>query len=340
MTKSVLGTTLIIITLVLFYTCKSDKNTQTKKAEQIYEILNQHRLTYDIDRYSDNPIFDRAEQRITGVHECIKNIVRLITDNRPLPMVFVGFPFKSPNHEKKTIGDLPDMAERRSLHYVQEILNNIKSVYTPGARLTIICDGIPFAEFFGVQKNTILCYEQALKQLASDLPDITLYTSDNFIKEYTFSSLDDINTLIDTFSPTTEEFRALNHTLPAIAQKRVELELDHYAGHKLISNKSLDTILVDFLAREKRLQNYIKEKYPPSKFFRLSAHFNADVSQKIGIKLSPTSCITPYHGVCIEESDGSFSLQFKKNINLEHYELITKNINGIPCPSYKRKIKQ
>ena len=325
-----------LLVVATVYINKKQDSGVIDTARQIYNVLDQYRITYDIDARSIDSTFDVTPKPATGVAECIKQIGEFVKQKNPINMILVGFPFKSANHEVKTFGALPDMAERKSLEYLQSILNEIKSVYAPGAKITIFCDGIPFASFFGIPYADVVVYEKSLQKLVSDLPDMKLYTSDDFMKEHNYKPLDDITALIDKYPPTDEAYKASAQPVVGIARKRFALELDHAEGQKLLSQKSLDDVVFGLLAREARLRNYLAEAFPATKFLRLTVHFSADVGKKFGIKVSPDSFITPYHGVCVEELDGVWSIQFKKDVNPGQYKKLVKEINGVDCPYFKR----
>lgn len=325
----------LITTTLVWYVVQSKKNYTKHTAEQIYKQLDSYRITYDIDAHNVGVAPDTKPKPIQGIAECIRHITHLIHNNQPLKLLLVGFPFKSSNHEKKTLGKLPDMAERKSLEYLQELLNNIKKVYPSGADLTIFCDGTPYANFFGISLQDVVAYENALQRLAQDLPNITLHTSTDIMHKHQLKNLAGINTLIDAYPPSDELFKKTMYTTPLIAHKRFALELDHEAGKKILEQQSIDDITVKMLARETRMRNYISEYFPEDSYLRLTVHFSQNVSKKFGIKLSPNADITPYHGILVVE-ENSWTIRLKKDINLNDYQLMTQKINGIDCSYVQR----
>jgi len=333
----VVYTALFVTGALCFYLFKHKKNTVLHKAEQIYNVLDQYRITYDIDARSVDPTHDTTPKPITGTHECVQQIARFVAQEKPINMLVVSFPFKSRNHEKKTVGDLPDMAERKSLEYMQEILEKIKTVYQPGAQLTVFCDGIAFAQFLDISQPMVLAYEKTLKQLGADLPNITFYTSTDFMHDHKLTQLDDINTVIDACDPGNAALQASIKPVVGIARKRFALEFDYHDGEKILAHQTLDEIVFGILQRENRLRTYLSKAFPAEQFLRLTVHFSGDVSKKFGVKLSPDSDITPYHGVLVEDKEpNAWSIQFKKDVDPTKYTLVTKTINGVNCPFFKR----
>jgi hypothetical protein len=296
-------------------------------AREIYQDLTRYGLTYDIDACSVDPAFKKIPQGIKGEEDCIATIAQLIKKKEPLPLLLVAFPFKSPNHAKKTIGALPDMAERKSLEYLQSLLDEIRNVYSPGARLTIFCDGIAFASLFGLSYADILKYETALQALVTDLPDIKLYTSKDLG--------DEALTKFETFSgKAPQEPAPLNET----TRKRLEHEFDYPQGKAFLVSKSLniDALGTLFAHRETALRNFVSVAFPSNRFMRLTAHFTPDISKKFGIRLSSHSCVLPYHGALAEDLDGSWTIRFVSEIPLDRYYLTSKEIHGITCHYFKQ----
>jgi pyoverdine/dityrosine biosynthesis protein Dit1 len=314
-----------------------NKRKEIEIIDAVYSVLNSYRITDDIDKKSMGIPDSGTMLALQGVEQCKKNLHYFIVQKKPLALLLVGFPFKSSNQEKKVIGYLPDMAERKGLEYLAQMLREVKNVYGPGATLMIFCDGIPFAEFFGIAYEHVVAYENALKVIAQDLPGITLYTSEDMMQAHALISPEQIHTYIDTFEPSDQQCHAQFSPIPETPLKRFSFELDHKDGAELIKKSSLEDIVFRLLAREMRLRTFIAKEFSSPEFFRLTVHFSPDISKKFGIRLSPTSWVTPYHGVMIEECDGSWSIQFKKNIDISLYEQRTKIINGMSCYYYARR---
>ena len=298
---------------------------------QIYQVLDHYRITYDIDKHGVDSTADTTPIPAQEVDKCIQNIAYFIAQNRPIAMLMVGFPFKSANEEKKVLGRLPDMAERKSLEYLQGMLNDIKKVYKPGANILIFCDGIPFAEFCGISMDAVINYEKALKALAADLPDISLYTSQDMISHYKLALAEAIIPFVDRYEPSDAQFKQTLKVVPETALKRIALELDYPEGRVLIKKHGLENIVVGLLAREMRLRTFLTTAFPSPDFFRLTVHLSPDVSKKFGVKLSPNSDVTPYHGTLVEEADGSWAIKYKKDIDVSKYIMQDKVVNGVDC---------
>ena len=306
------------------------------QAEHIYAALDKYRITYDIDTCSVDSTCSKTPVPFSGVSDCIDQIVRFVKHKLPINMVIVSFPFKSTNRDKKVIGLLPDMAERRSLEYLHGMLKDIKRVYKPGAELLILCDGMVFASVFGIPSDWVIAYESALRILVSDLPGITLLSSQDFVRKHKLKSVEEIVPFIESFAPSKKP-DTQPEIVPESVSKRVALEFDYPHGQELLKRQPLAASVGLLMHRERALQNYVSKTFAsPEDYLRLSVHFSKNVGKKFGIKLSPTGQVTPYHGVLVEQQDGSWTIMFKKDVPLGQYELTSQNIQGIDCPYYKR----
>lgn len=330
-----IGTLMLGGFFIYLFSVKREQARTKNISSAVYNVLDHYRILYDIDKHSVEPTSDTTPQVAQGTDQCLRNLAYFVTNNLPITMLLVGFPFKSANHEKKTVGPLPDMAERKSLEYLQGIINEMKSIYIPGAKIIIFCDGIFFAEFFDIPFTDVIAYEKALRSLIADLSDISLITSEDMLKTNKLTSLTDINKLIDQYPPSNEQFKAFTKNIPETALKRFALELDYPQGRLLLKKHTLKEIAFRLLARETRLRAYIAKTFPSPEFFRLTVHFSPDLSKKFGIRLSPISDITPYHGVLVQEND-SWSIRLKKDVDKQKYDLRSMVINGVRCWYFKR----
>lgn len=310
----------------------------TTVAESVYHILDSYRVRYDIDKYAVGMLHDTTEQPVVGHEQAIKSIAYFVERGEPLQFILVGFPFKSGNTEKKVLGHLPDMAERRSLEYLQAMLDNIKQAYAPGARIEIFCDGVPFAKILGISIAHVLEYERALKTIAQDLSGITIIGSDEMMQRHGLQSTPDIIAFFDRFSPTDEQVRKdlKEKSLPTVLLQRISDELDYTQGRTLRAKIGLEEIVTQLISREERLRSYIATTFTAPHYIRLSVHFTPDVSKKFGVRLSPASAVTPYHGVMVQDGN-RWEIKAHKDVDKNLYEQTTNEVHGISCGYYTRR---
>ena len=69
-------------------------------------------------------------------------VLEHIRANRTVPLVLPAFPMKSNNRMDKVLGALPDLGEELGLARLANLCADIKVVYSPGAMVIIVTDGI------------------------------------------------------------------------------------------------------------------------------------------------------------------------------------------------------
>ena len=94
--------------------------------------------------YALNKFNDTKERLNAGRPKFVSVIDQFVTAGLPVKMCLPAFPFKSANKIYKVLGDLPDKAEELSLDRLNNMCIRIKEIYSPGAKLTIISDGLVY----------------------------------------------------------------------------------------------------------------------------------------------------------------------------------------------------
>ncbi|KAI5918483.1 putative pyoverdine/dityrosine biosynthesis protein [Camillea tinctor] len=90
-----------------------------------------------------------------------------VVASEPILMCLPAFPFKSPNATSKVLGRLPDKAEEFALAHLNGLCAAIRDIYPPGARLTIVSDGLVYNDLLGVPDRDVWAYGQALRALSA-----------------------------------------------------------------------------------------------------------------------------------------------------------------------------
>jgi hypothetical protein len=89
--------------------------------------------------------FDDADVRFSaGAEKFLSVIGQFVSSGTRVDACLPAFPFKSANKVYKVLGTLPDKAEELALDRLNGMCARIKTVYPPGARVTIISDGITY----------------------------------------------------------------------------------------------------------------------------------------------------------------------------------------------------
>jgi pyoverdine/dityrosine biosynthesis protein Dit1 len=91
-----------------------------------------------------------------------------VNNSRQIKFLMLGYPFKSTNHVHKTLGTLPDLAERVSLEQIARFGQEVAAAYSPGVRLTVLSDGFMFNDIAGENESVVETYHDATLDIASD----------------------------------------------------------------------------------------------------------------------------------------------------------------------------
>jgi hypothetical protein len=102
---------------------------------KILDIIYEHAL---------NKFDDSKERLAAGTSKFLSVIDRFVLADERVETCLPAFPFKSANKVYKVLGSLPDKAEELALQRLNDMCARIKDVYKPGARVTIISDGITY----------------------------------------------------------------------------------------------------------------------------------------------------------------------------------------------------
>jgi hypothetical protein len=94
--------------------------------------------------YALNKFDDSKDRLATGKPYFLSVIQQYVMAEQRVETCLPAFPFKSANKVYKVLGSLPDKAEELALQRLNSMCARIKEVYRPGARVTIISDGITY----------------------------------------------------------------------------------------------------------------------------------------------------------------------------------------------------
>ncbi|KAL2698648.1 hypothetical protein AAEP93_010036 [Penicillium crustosum] len=89
-----------------------------------------------------------------------------VAANRAIPMVLPAFPMKSNNRMDKVLGALPDLGDELGLARLVNLCRDIKAVYSPGAVVVIVTDGICYNDLTGISDEEVWEYGNRLRKIA------------------------------------------------------------------------------------------------------------------------------------------------------------------------------
>ena len=107
----------------------------TETSKKILDIISEYAL---------NKFNDSIERLAAGRPKFLSVIDQFIMAETQVEMCLPAFPFKSANKVEKVFGVLPDKAEELALGRLNTMCIRIGDVYRPGAKLTIISDGLVY----------------------------------------------------------------------------------------------------------------------------------------------------------------------------------------------------
>jgi pyoverdine/dityrosine biosynthesis protein Dit1 len=115
--------------------------------------------------YSLNKFNDSIERLSAGKPKFLQVIDQFVIAGTQVEMALPAFPFKSANKVDKVFGTLPDKAEELALERLNTMCIRIGGVYRPGAKLTIISDGLVYNGLSNTNLTTYLPYFEPLTNI-------------------------------------------------------------------------------------------------------------------------------------------------------------------------------
>lgn len=114
----------------------------TETSNKILDII----LDYALNKFND-----KLEHLAAGRPKFLAVIDQFVVAQTVVEMCLPAFPFKSANKVDKVFGILPDKAEELALERLNGMCIRIRDVHPPGAKLTVISDGLVYNGKFNVQ---------------------------------------------------------------------------------------------------------------------------------------------------------------------------------------------
>jgi hypothetical protein len=102
-----------------------------------------HRILDILDEYC-LPVTSGQCQPLRCVEKFVGQVERFIIADEPIHMVLPAFPFKSANKVTKVLGPLPDKGEEEALRLLDGLCEEIRQIYSAGARICIVSDGLVY----------------------------------------------------------------------------------------------------------------------------------------------------------------------------------------------------
>ncbi|KAI4099322.1 MAG: hypothetical protein L6R37_006034 [Teloschistes peruensis] len=293
--------------------------------------------------YALNKFDDSVDRLSAGRPNFLTIIDQFVIAGKQVKMCLPAFPFKSANKVEKVFGTLPDKAEELALERLNSMCKRIGDVYPPGAKVTIISDGLTYNDLLNIPDRDTWAYGQALRTMASQ----------KGFDHIDFSRLKD---LVKFPLPLPEKLEEITYVANATNFRRFlfnqygkdDLDIDHeiatnpdtrmtYLGYRRFLESDLRYIYghsrsghsykkgVKYLAKQMLIRGYafagaVKVAFPG--YLRLSIHQSTS-EHKVSMSLldSKTGYTTPWHCCVALMANGEWisgtMISFKENSALE-----------------------
>ncbi|GAA0399200.1 isocyanide synthase family protein [Streptomyces luteireticuli] len=236
---------------------------------------------------------------------------KFIQAGEPIHFVLPAFPAKSPNIHK-VLGELPDLAERLALEFLQSFCDHLGHYYAPGARVTVCSDGHTFADVVGVSDEAATRYRDELERVVDTLgaDAIGFYSLQDAFDSTDYPAVR--RTLLEKYAESLEDLRGraagdeglkvmFNGMHRFMFEDQIAVRQDASRNRVREDAKVLAWQVIRHSNAWSRL---VADEFPDA--LRLSIHPQHPHSEKIGLHLMRTGnpWLTPWHGVALEVADG------------------------------------
>lgn len=235
-----------------------------------------------------------------------KRIAYFTEQNKPIHFILPAFPAKSPN-PNKVLGSLPDLGEEIALRTLEDLCLEIKTVYAPGATVTICSDGRIFSELVGVSDDNVTAYVTQIKTIIAslnlkyvgiiNLEDIMEGISFDVMRQYVIDNYaEPLEELTEKLKGNAEFKNLFNGIHRFITDDRKAIKPEASANRIKEESKIIALKVIQHSNAWTRFLAYV---YPDA--VRLSIHPYAPHNDKIGVNLTKATdnWLTPWHGVIV-----------------------------------------
>lgn len=314
---------------------KQDKNTDLRIEEDIaHSILDLLFKNRKLVQEQDDSEYDAIQER--ELH--LKKIRTYMSNNESIHMILPAFPVKSPNREK-TLSYLPDYAEQHAFKVLNTLCEEIKSIYPPGASISICSDGRVFSDLLTIPDYQVTEYGTTLRNMVDkDHPGV-----------FSFFNLEDVYHNISCFETMREEmmvsygesmsdliYRTKNNPhAKSMYLGITRFILEDYSGiapfreqTRTAVQKISKKVSYRVILRSNAWSRLLKDKFPDA--VRLSIHPQFRTSEKIGVYLGEahSAWTTPWHSVAVLREG---KVHFEKRAEIESKpNIMLAYVNGRP----------
>nr|WP_238937428.1 L-tyrosine/L-tryptophan isonitrile synthase family protein [Pseudoalteromonas sp. S16_S37] len=301
---------------------KKQPQTQIQQEQSLHDTL-----LNIIERYLVRVEGDKFAT--TGRALLATQLAYFVEESLPIEMILPGFPCKSPNQKDKSFSVMPDYGEVIAIERLDEICAQIKQVYKPGCKLTILSDGTTFNDIVQVTDEQKEHYKNALRQLTitehiqwADLQSLVNTQDDaecsNTLREQLVAQLGLGKNAFNKFAKEVQSNQALSSTHDKLCsylyhdinlEPMAEADRDQYL-------QSICDKAYTMMFRGKALSYGIEKAFP--NHIRLSVHQYDNAGPKFTFALTKhqQQSTSPWHTVPVRKLSGEY-VQLPHAIALE-----------------------
>ncbi|MBL4795231.1 MAG: isocyanide synthase family protein [Pseudomonadales bacterium] len=307
------------------YLCDDVSVDHLEIAKKIIRIIFSKRRLLKGEEAKTESFDDEARPHITIILAYLKK-------NETINMILPAFPTKSPSREK-TLSHLPDLGEEHALQNLHDLCCRIKTIYEPGAKVTICSDGRVFADVICVPDEDVTAYGLVLREFAEKKYKNTI---DFYNLDDTFSDLKDYQTMREElmigYGESLTEIRQrckdkkeASSMYKGITRFMFEdfLGIDPFRSQSRTSvQKHASAVAYRVIQRSNAWSKLLADQFSTS--VRLTIHPQYRVSEKIGVFLveSENCWSTPWHSVAVKDGENISLLPRKEVEKMEGAVLV------------------
>ncbi len=272
-------------------------------------------------------VIDQYESK--GKSALAERFELFVNKGEQIKFSMLGYPFKSQNTRDKVIGPIPDLAEEVSLKNFDHFTRKVKSIYSPGAKVTIVSDGLGFSDVVGISDiTTVEYYERSIDMSNKEsvefidirdfYPGMGLQAArDKMVRQFPVTELELQNRILN--DPNVNElYRGM------IKFQTLELAIYEHSSKNSLQNEA-KRMARQMMFRNESFSAMVKSEF--GSHIRLSMHNSTNDGTKYSFQLipSPKAWTSPWHCAILINSDGVMETIHRKDVDLSSAELVYQN---------------
>jgi pyoverdine/dityrosine biosynthesis protein Dit1 len=243
----------------------------------------------------------------------IAKIEAFMAAGTQIHMILPAFPAKSPN-PRKTVSSMPDYGEVLALTRLNNLCEDIKALYEPGAHITICSDGRVFSDVVQVSDCAVEIYGREIQRIITEhtLPNLSTFSLDDVFSAHNYDLMrsrlfaefaEDLETLRARVKSDDDTKSLFNGIHRFMFEDQLALNPEKSKSGLRESSKVL---AYEVIRRSNAWSRLVEQKFPES--LRLSIHPQSVNSTKIGVRLIPSNDLwrTPWHSVTVFDGSDYF----------------------------------